>query len=421
MGEIFDNDSLARPKKTQVMGQQLGVGTQTTQPSPAATQTTDAGVDTNTQATDAGVDTETQTTNRPPAATTPTTDANQASGGVGNAGTNLKTVDNNTGLDGTRETAKASTPTYLADWGNADFMDAVRTGRKPIADYMRDYNRWATATGNEPLDVFTMMEAIRGNDINKSYADNEKAKKKLERQQRWEQIGNVLMHLGNFTGALAGAPAATYESAPELSKRQQAVRDAIEKQNGDPQNILAQIWKEREDQRAAQRNAANIALLGAQKANVEGETANEKAVADANVALKGAQKKQAEARERYITDTNKRAADLQPYKIDNLKSATNANNARAAASRASASHSMAETRATNQKTYGDQYKRDRWKIWARNQRRYPNETKEFMKNMNITNSDKNAWPTNVVDEYNAYISDKQQGRKSRGGSRSMLD
>ena len=421
MGEIFDNDSLARPKKTQVMGQQLGAGTQTTQPSPAATQTTDAGVDTNTQATDAGEDTNTQATNRPPGAATQTTDGNQASGGVGNAGTNLKTVDNNTGLDGTRKTAKASTPTYLADWGNADFMDAVRTGRKPIADYMRDYNRWATATGNEPLDVFTMMEAIRGNDINKSYADNEKTQKKLERQQRWEQIGNVLMHLGNFTGALAGAPAATYESAPELSKRQQAVRDAIEKQNGDPQNILAQIWKERADQRVAQLNAANIALRGAQKKNVEGETENEKAVADANVALKGAQQEQAEtaadvnkAREQYITDTSQRAADLHPLKRANIKSSTNANNARA-------SHSMAETRATNQKTYGDQYKRDRWKIWARNQRRYPNETKEFMKNMNITNSDKNAWPTNVVDEYNAYISDKQKGRKSRGGSRSILD
>lgn len=389
MGDIFDNSSL-KPT-TPVSGQEAQGATQTTG-----------------QAETPG----TQTTEQNPSAAIQTTDANQASGGQDNAGISQQSakptpgdgttqpsdssipstgtvVGNGTTVpagDVTTQPADGSTtqpfvmphntltdgainesqlnrlegafndgvkPSYLADWGNTDFMTAVKDGNRPIAEYMRDYNKWAAATGHEPLDVFTMMQAINGNDINESYANNEKAARKLKRQQTWEQIGNVLAHLGNFVGTIAGAPSATYETAEHLTARQQAVRDSIQKQQGDPKNILAMIWKDRADQRARELNNANIALQGARKANVEGQTANQKAQSDANVALRGAQQRQAEtaadenqAQTGYINGKNKREQDLQPFKKKNIQSSTNANNARANASNASANSSNANAQKT---------------------------------------------------------------------------
>ena len=410
----------------------------------------------------------TQTTGQSQAPATQTTDANQASGGEGNAGvsqqnsdaaaaqgTGQSVVGNGTTVptgDGTTQTGNgttqqvvadgstqpvagdgtttppaAATPTYLADWGNITFMDAVKSGNKSIADYMRDYNKWATANNQDPLDIYTMMQAINGNDIGESYAENEKAQRRLKRQQTWEQIGNVLAHLGNFVGTLAGAPSATYETGPQLTARQQAVRDAVEKQRGDPKNILAQIWKDRADQRARELKNANVALQGARKANVEGQTVNQKAQSDATVALRGAQQHQAEtaaqenqARADYMTGQNDRAEELQPLKKANIRSSTNANNARANASNASAAHSRAETYATNQRAYGARYQANRYRIWAKNRRLHPNESREFMKANNIHSFDRKNWTKDLIDQYNGYIADKFSGGGRKGTNASSL-
>lgn len=446
MGDIIDNSSL-KPSNgtTPVSGQQQQGATQTTEQAEAPG---------------------TQTTEQNQSAAIQTTDANQASGGDGNAGISQQSsqstsIDANTHPvmgDGTTQPTDSSTPqtatvvgngatvpagdgtvqpadgiatqpTYLADWSKVSFSDAIKSGNKSIADYMRDYNKWARANNQEPLDVYDMMQAINGNDISESYATNEKAKRKLERQQRWEQIGNVLAHLGNFVGTIAGAPSATYETGEHLTARQQAVRDAVQKQQGDPKNILAMIWKDRADQRARELNNANIALQGARKANVEGQTVNQKAQSDANVALKGAQQRQAEtaadeneAQTGYINDKNKREQDLQPFKKKNIQSSTNANNARANASNASAAHSEAETRATNERAYGARYQANRYRIWAKNRRLHPVETQQFMKEMNITSYDKKSWTPTVVDEYNAYVTENvSSSRRGRGGASSLLD
>ena len=301
---------------------------------------------------------------------------------------------------------------------------------------MLDYNKWANANDKDPLDVLTMYQAMQNKDITKSYGQNEKEDKKLQRQQRWEQIGNVLSHLGNFVGTLTGAPSATIETGPQLTARQQAVRDAVMKQRGDPKNILAQVWKQRADQRAKELNDANVALRaaqkateGARKANVEGKTANEKAQSDANVALKGAQQGQAEsatqennAQTSYINGKNKREKELQPYKKSVLTSQTRRNNAAADASEASAARSAAQTRAANEQTYGKRYQRNRYRIWAHNRKLHPAETQQFMKEMNITGYDKKSWTPTVVDEYNAYITEKvSSSRRGRGGASSLLD
>ena len=459
MGDIFDNSSL---KPTD------GVTTPTSgQETQGATQTSGQEGTPGTQTTEQNPSAGTQTTEQNLSAGTQTTDANQASGGQDNAGISQQSTqpapgdgstqpvvgdgstqptDNSTvqprtvvgdgSTTGTvvgEETAKTAgnttAPSYLADWSKVSFSDAVKSGDKSIADYMRDYNKWARANNQEPLDVYDMMQAINGNDISESYAANEKAKRKLERQQRWEQIGNVLAHLGNFVGTIAGAPSATYESGEHLTARQQAIRDAVQKQNGDPKNILAMIWKDRADQRARELNNANIALQGARKANVEGQTANQKALSDANVALKGAQQRQADtaadenqAQTDYIEGKNKREQELQPLKKKNIQSSTNANNARANASNASAAHSAAETHAANIRAYGASYTANRYRIWSRNRRLHPNESRAFMKANNIHSFDKKNWTPTLIDQFNGFIADKfsNKGKTSTNAS-SLLD
>lgn len=449
MGDIFDNsslkptDSVITPVSgqeahgaTQTSGQEGTPGTQTTEQNPsAAIQTTDANQASGGQD-NAGVS---QQSTQPASGdgSTQATDNStaQASTVVGN-GTTVASGDGATqptgtvAGHGTTQTAgNATAPSYLADWSKVSFSDAVKSGDKSIADYMRDYNKWARANNQEPLDVYDMMQAINGNDISESYAANEKEKRKLERQQRWEQIGNMLAHLGNFVGTIAGAPSATYETGEHLTARQQAVRDAVEKQNGDPKNILAMIWKDRADQRARELNNANIALQGARKANVEGQTANQKAQSEANVALKGAQQKQVEsataennAQTGYINAKNKREQELQPLKKKNIQSSTNANNARANASNASAAHSMAETHAANVRAYGASYTANRYRIWSKNRRLHPNESRAFMKANNIHSFDRKNWTPTLIDQFNGFIADKFSNRgKSSTNASSLLD
>lgn len=440
MGDIFDNsslkpaDSVTTPVSgqveqgaTQMSGQAETPGTQTTEQNPSsATQTTDANQASGGQD-NAGVSQQSAQPTPGDGTTQPSTVVGNGNTVAGDGTTQPSTIVGNgttvTG-DGTTQPASnvAAEPSYLADWSKVSFSDAVKSGDKSIADYMRDYNKWARANNQEPLDVYDMMQAINGNDISESYAANEKAKRKLERQQRWEQIGNVLAHLGNFVGSIAGAPSATYETGEHLTARQQAIRDAVQKQNGDPKNILAMIWKDRADQRARELNNANIALQGARKANVEGQTANQKAQSDANVALKGAQQRQANtaadenvAQTNYIKGKNKREQDLQPLKKKNIQSSTNANNARAA-------HSAAETHAANVRAYGAQYTANRYRIWSKNRRLHPNESREFMKANNIHSFDKKNWTPTLIDQFNGFIADKFSNRgKSSTNASSLLD
>ena len=393
MGDIFDNSSLKptdgvttpvsgqeEQGATQTSGQEGTPGTQTTEQNPSsATQTTDAnqasggqdnaGVSqqsTQPSAGDGGTQPSTVVGNGTTVAgdgtTQPSTVVGNGTTVAGDGTTQPSTVvGNGTTVAGNGTTQPASNvvaePSYLADWSKVSFSDAVKSGDKPIADYMRDYNKWARANNQEPLDVFDMMQAINGNDISESYAANEKAKRKLERQQKWEQIGNVLAHLGNFVGTIAGAPSGTYETGEHLTARQKAVRDAMQKQNGDPKNILAMIWKDRADQRARELNNANIALQGARKANVEGQTANQKAQSDAIVALRGAQQRQADtaadenvAQTDYIKDKNQREWDLHPFRKKYIQAGTDAKEASAGASRASAQKSIASAGKTRVQT-----------------------------------------------------------------------
>ena len=146
-----------------------------------------------------------------------------------------------------------ATPSYLADWQSGITVgDAAVNSDKTYLELIRDRERWARETGGSPMDIFEFMP-MQGYDLGKSAAENEKARKKVERQQKWEQVGNVLAHLGNFVGALAGAPAQQIESAVTLTERQRKIRDAtLQQHTAYNQNMWQNVLKQRADERAAQ-------------------------------------------------------------------------------------------------------------------------------------------------------------------------
>ncbi len=242
-------------------------------------------------------------------------------------------------------------PAYLADWSTANFNDVVNNGDKSIAEYISDFNRWARDNGQEPLDVMQIYNAVKNRDISKSAQANEKEEKKLQRQQRWEQIGNLLQHLGNFVGTLNNAPGAKYEDANELTERQQKVRDDMLKQRGDPKSILNLLWKDRAAKSAADVAAANKKYKDALAKKAADDAAANKKKADAYAGLKGAQTETEKAKpglinakKGKIVHDDKRAGRLQPLKEGKLRSAIGLDKARAKQARAAAKKNIAQAK-----------------------------------------------------------------------------
>ena len=121
-----------------------------------------------------------------------------------------------------------------------------------------------------------MWTAAQNGDITKTPEQIEKEKKKAERQERWEQIGNVLSHLGNFVGAVGfGAPSQTIESAQELTKRQQDIRDRTEAlRTAYNKNFFEAYSKQRAQDRQTELDAQNYEIKKA-KSEIEREKLKE--------------------------------------------------------------------------------------------------------------------------------------------------
>jgi hypothetical protein len=123
---------------------------------------------------------------------------------------------------------QAVEPQYQSDWSKGFFpaLDTYKGRQIPIVQAISDYNKWATDTGNKPLDVMSTMAALQDRDPNKSIADNEEAERRARSNERWERIGNLLSHFGNFIGTTKGAPAQQLETGQALTARQKQLRDA---------------------------------------------------------------------------------------------------------------------------------------------------------------------------------------------------
>ena len=153
-----------------------------------------------------------------------------------------------TAIDTTGITGNGGKESFKIDWSRpyAEIeKDPILQQMKPY-DIMRDYHK----NGDGNWSVFLPWLKTLG-DGDKTVAANEALKKKAERKAKWEQWGNLFMHLGNFFGTVQGAPSQKIESAQELTDRQRKIREATEALRAKGYNqMMVNIWKDRQDKQA---------------------------------------------------------------------------------------------------------------------------------------------------------------------------
>lgn len=142
-------------------------------------------------------------------------------------------------------------------------------------DIMRDFEK----NGNGDWATFMPWLSNLG-DADKTVAANAALQKKAERQAKWEQLGNLFQHVGNFFGTAIGAPEQKVESAQALTERQRKLREGTDalRQKGYDQ-MMVNIWKDRQNKQAqmqaeaaAKANEALAEYRGSQKAQVDALT-----------------------------------------------------------------------------------------------------------------------------------------------------
>lgn len=183
----------------------------------------------------------------------------------------------NTAIDTTGITGNGGKESFKIDWSRpyAEIeQNPILQKMKPY-DIMRDYQK----NGDGNWSAFMPWLSSLG-DADKTVAANAALQKKAENQAKWEQWGNLFMHLGNFFGTVQGAPSQKIESVQELTDRQRKIREATEALRAKGYNqMMVNIWKDRQEKQAqmqaeaaAKANDALAAYRGSKKAQEDALT-----------------------------------------------------------------------------------------------------------------------------------------------------
>ena len=153
--------------------------------------------------------------------------------------------------------------------------------QNPLLQQMKPYDIMRDFEKNGNGDWASFMPWLQSlGDVDKTVAANAALLKKAERQAKWEQLGNLFQHIGNFFGTAIGAPEQKVESAQALTERQRKLREGTDalRQKGYDQ-MMANIWKDRANKQAqmqaeaaAKANDALAAYRGSQKAQEDALT-----------------------------------------------------------------------------------------------------------------------------------------------------
>lgn len=153
--------------------------------------------------------------------------------------------------------------------------------QNPLLQQMKPYDIMRDFEKNGNGDWASFMPWLQSlGDVDKTVAANAALQKKAERQAKWEQLGNLFQHIGNFFGTAIGAPEQKVESAQALTERQRKLREGTDalRQKGYDQ-MMANIWKDRANKQAqmqaeaaAKANDALAAYRGSQKAQEDALT-----------------------------------------------------------------------------------------------------------------------------------------------------
>lgn len=219
-------------------------------------------------------------------------------------------------------------------------------------DIMRDYQK----NGDGNWSAFMPWLSSLG-DADKTVAANAALQKKAENQAKWEQWGNLFMHLGNFFGTVQGAPSQKIESAQELTDRQRKIREATEALRAKGYNqMMLNIYKDRQDKQAqmqaeaaAKANEALAAYRGSQKNQTD-------ALTPVKVQTEKERGNAAAAQAALSTSKKKTEDALRGKKGKLLDAQTNNANAGAADHNASVNVKGAQVRHINSQTEGQNQK-----------------------------------------------------------------
>lgn len=153
--------------------------------------------------------------------------------------------------------------------------------QNPLLQQMKPYDIMRDFEKNGNGDWASFMPWLQSlGDVDKIVAANAALQKKAENQAKWEQLGNLFQHIGNFFGTAIGAPEQKVESAKDLTERQRKLREGTDalRQKGYDQ-MIANIWKDRANKQAqmqaeaaAKANDALAAYRGSQKAQEDALT-----------------------------------------------------------------------------------------------------------------------------------------------------
>lgn len=153
--------------------------------------------------------------------------------------------------------------------------------QNPLLQQMKPYDIMRDFEKNGNGDWASFMPWLQSlGDVDKTVAANAVLQKKAERQAKWEQLGNLFQHIGNFFGTAIGAPEQKVESAQALTERQRKLREGTDalRQKGYDQ-MMVNIWKDRANKQAqmqaeaaAKANDALAAYRGSQKAQEDALT-----------------------------------------------------------------------------------------------------------------------------------------------------
>ena len=319
--------------------------------------------------------------------------------GEGNAGSSG--ISGNTGDSGDSggglsygPVAGEESPSHIADWSNGwekglQWLWTEKGQQAKPAEVIADYNSWAKENGQAPLDALQFYPWLMKYDATKSIGENEAEEKKRKRREKWEQIGNVLIHAGNFIGTLTGAPSMKLESGVQLTQRQQKMRDDLLAQRRNQANdMLSQYYKQRAEERQRELANSTINYNNIRADEVGRESGRKDALNASRIDTERARQGVYGAQQGNYESQRRERDALRPLKEANLKSSTVSHYASANASNERASKTRTERNRLNRRENFIQAYKDNPELASAYEKKYRvgeyaggNKSKEWSNNM----------------------------------------
>lgn len=227
--------------------------------------------------------------------------------------------------------------------------------QNPLLQQMKPYDIMRDFEKNGNGDWASFMPWLQSlGDVDRTVAANAVLQKKAERQAKWEQLGNLFQHIGNFFGTAIGAPEQKVESAQTLTERQRKLREGTDalRQKGYDQ-MMANIWKDRANKQAQMQAEAAAKANDALAAYRVSQKAQEDALTPEKVKTEQARQAASNAAAGLSTAKTKTEDELRGKKSNLLTAQANNANAGAADKRSHIgvnNSTIAKNNAQTQKT-----------------------------------------------------------------------